>query len=633
MTSSPLRPGASVNEELEYYKKQYEQLETDLADFQASSKDLEEQLERDIENAEKNERKFREQVEKLNFEVEEWKTKHNASKKDANTAHNALQKEITSLREGKRSLEMRLRDVEVVNDDYERQARNTESSLEDMESKYNVAIERGVLLEEEVKNGDQEREALRIENQRLRDELGDLKVESEITLEKLRLAHQDIERLRSRKPSPLAVSSLREESPAASEASGITPESPTASTPPPKSDSASEIATPPSPPLSDAPAAANGKPETKTPVPKRRSFIADAGATPRPGAARTLPRHSRGPSLASTSSAAASDANKRPPTSTRPRLKSRTSVTQSDGLPRSESLYQMKNLRSRMQKIEERVHSARSKLPAPRNSLTPKNSPRTASAMSGADDLAVPSSITMRRSIRRGNSYLGSSTSQADSAAPSENGADSDSPSKQPDPNATIRRRESGLKRLSYGIPRPTSSASNHDRPPSALDRPTSAASTGRPSSRTSLAGYERPGSRTGARTPLSSATSTSALPARSRSSLGGSYVNATPRTHRTSASVSELRRAATENEGGGVDFSASVGPGSALPTPSGRRSGMGVHGGGTLKRVSGGLPQPKRASTGFGEREREKDKKMMPPPPGRGTGRERKMSDVGETY
>lgn len=620
MTSSPLRPGASVNEELEYYKKQYEQLETDLADFQASSKDLEEQLERDIETAEKNERKLKEQVEKLNFEVEEWKTKHNTSKKDANAAHNALQKEITSLREGKRGLEMKLRDVEVVNDDYERQARNTESSLEDLESKYNVAIERGVLLEEEVRSGEQEREALRIENQRLRDELGDLKVESEITLEKLRLAHQDIERLRSRKPSPLAVSSLRERSPT-SEASGITPESPTASTPPPKSDSASEVATPPSPPLSDAPVTANGKHEPKTPMPKRRSLLPDAGVTPRPGTARTLPRHSRGPSLVSTSSAAASDANKsmRPPTSTRPRLASRTSTMHSEGIPRSESLYQMKNLRSRMQKIEERVHSARSKLPAPRNSLTPKNSPRNASAASGAhgEDLAVPSSITMRRSIRRGNSYVGSSTSQADAPASDGNASASDSPSKPADPG-TVRRRESGLKRLSYGIPRPVSSASNHDRPGSALDRPPSAAASSRPASRTSFL-YERPASRTGARTPMSTTSaSASGLPSRSNSSMGGAYatVHGTPRTHRTSASVSELRRVATESEDGSA--------------PGRRTTGLGGPGG-SMKRMSGGLPQPKRASTGLFAGRLEEDKVKMPPPPP--MGRRRKMSDVGETY
>ncbi|KAI7120982.1 hypothetical protein KC352_g33007, partial [Hortaea werneckii] len=264
MTSSPLRPGASMEEELDYYKKQYEQLETDLADFQSSSKDLEEQLERDIETAERNEHKLKEQVQKLNYEVEEWKQKHKQAKTEANSAQNALQKEVTALREGRRQLELRLRDIEVVNDDYERQARNTESSLEDMESKYNVTIERGVMLEEEVKVGEKEREELRIEAQRLRDELGELKVENEITQEKLRKADRVIEKLRQRKPSPpLAVKELRPSqqrarSPTASEASGITPASPTASTPPPKSDSMTEASTPPSPPLSDAPAQANG---------------------------------------------------------------------------------------------------------------------------------------------------------------------------------------------------------------------------------------------------------------------------------------------------------------------------------------------------------------------------------------
>ena len=156
---------------MDYYKKQYEQLENDLADFQASSKELEEQLERDVEAAEKNERKLKEQIEKLKYEAEEWKSKHQQSKTEANSAQNALQKEITSMRETSRTMQLKLRDIEVVNDDYERQARNTESSLEDMESKYNVAIERGVLLEGELKTSEQEREALRIETQRLRDEL------------------------------------------------------------------------------------------------------------------------------------------------------------------------------------------------------------------------------------------------------------------------------------------------------------------------------------------------------------------------------------------------------------------------------------------------------------------------------
>ena len=639
MTSSPLRPGATLEEELDYYKKQYEQLETDLADFQASSKELEEQLERDIETAEKNERKLKEQVEKLNFEVDEWKGKCTKSKAESNAAHNKLEREVRELREGKRGLELKVRDLEVGNDEFEREKRNTESSLEDLESKYNVAIERGVLMEEELKNGEVERESLRIESQRLREELGDLKVESDITLEKLRLAQVDIERLRTRKPSPLAVESLRNRSPG-SEVSRVTPESPTASTPPPKSDSASEMATPPSPPLSDAPVATTSKADPKTPMPKRRSLIPDAGATPRP---RTIPpRHSRGPSVASSS--AASDAHKamRPP----PRV-TRPSAVREDVLPRSESLYQMKNLRSRMQKIEERVHSARSKLPATagRKSATPKNSP-LARPQLGAEDLAVPSSITMRRSIRRTGSHLGSQTSQLDLAQreASQVASDDNSPSKAvPDPSM-LKRRES---RLSYGIPRPSSSLSSHnERPSSSHERPGSAAASrpgsraslayDRPSSRASLA-YDRPSSRTsGIGIPNSNA-SEPGVPSRSGSALGGTgyaTVHGTPRSrmHRTSASVSELRRKANESDDASAGLNGMFAP-PARRTTMDRSKAGGIPAapvGGANKRMSGGLPQPKRVSGnlfGKDESEKERDRGMMPPPS------RRKMSDVGETY
>lgn len=51
-----------------------------------------------------------------------------------------------------------------------------------------MAIERGVLLDDEVKTGEQERESLRINNQRLRDELSELRIETEIVQERLRKA-------------------------------------------------------------------------------------------------------------------------------------------------------------------------------------------------------------------------------------------------------------------------------------------------------------------------------------------------------------------------------------------------------------------------------------------------------------
>jgi len=379
-------------------------------------------------------------------------------------------------------------------------------------------------MEEEIKTGEREREGLRVETQRLRDELGDLKVESEIRLEKLRRAEATIESLRSRKPSTLAVESLRTRSPG-SEVSVVTPTSPTASTPPPRSDSASDAPTPPSPPLSDAPA--NVKLETKTPVSaKRRSFVPDASATPRPSlyGARTLSRHTRGPSLAAGSISSVSDAKSAKPSW--PRTSFQPTV-----MARSESLNQMKSLRSRMQKIEERVHSARSKLPP---HSTPRSSPRTGSGAS------MPSSVTLRRTSKRPSAISASITSNTGSE----------------DSFPLSSRRESHVKRLSYGIPRPASTAPG-ERPPSSLasDRPSSTSSYQRPSSRI---GSARPGSRSGADTPLSGNFRDIPAPSttfthRPRSSIGGpSYgslhsstgpVSPHKSLHRSAQSISEHTR------------------------------------------------------------------------------------------
>ena len=531
------------------------------------------------------------------------------------------------MRESSRAMQLKLRDIEVVNDDYERQARNTESSLEDLESKYNVAIERSVILDEEMRIGEQERETLRIETQRLRDELGDLKVESEITHEKLRLADATIDRLRSRKPSPLAVETLRNRSPG-SEASGITASSPTMSTPPPKSDSTSDAHTPPSPPLSDAPL--HARLDSKPPLRTRRSFVPETSATPRPSlyGPRAVPRHNRGTSITS-SSTANSDAKAMLPPS-KPRLSSRPSFAP-DRLPRSDSLYQIKQLRGRMQKIEERVHSARSKLPAP-SVTTPRGSPRTASprTVSVAGEF-LPPSITMRRQSRATGSLA--SSVHGSSVVESQE-SDSD-----------FKRTDRQIKRLSFGIPRPVSAVgarpdperpqSALDRPPSALDRPKTG--TGRPPSRTSLApgSIARPPSRGTNHTLNSSflgSTASSrnqaaapAPPVRPRSSIGGTTYNALHlppprRQHRPSASVSELRRLAAETED------------PLLTSPTRRK---------TLERSGIALVAPAPAPAqpplrrqvsgmGFGTPKVGKGGEMRPPPSRRKTGA---AEDVGETY
>ena len=72
LTSSP--PSALGGEHsIAYYKLQYEQLEAELADFQASSRELETELEKDVEASEKRERQLQEKLEGLGYEVEEWK--------------------------------------------------------------------------------------------------------------------------------------------------------------------------------------------------------------------------------------------------------------------------------------------------------------------------------------------------------------------------------------------------------------------------------------------------------------------------------------------------------------------------------------------------------------------------------
>lgn len=614
MTSSPLRVGATLEQELRYYKKQYEQLEADLADFQASSKELEEQLERDVDVAEKNERKLKEQVEKLGFEVDEWKGKHKQSKIEANNAHNTLQKEITGMRESNRGLQMKLRDIEVSNDDYERQARNTNSSLEDLESKLNQSIERGVMLDEELKIGEQERESLRIECQRLRDEFSDLKVENEITSEKLRLAEETIDQLRAagRKPSAQAVENLRGRSPVGSDASGITRSSPTASTPPPKSASSasSEAQTPPSPPLSDV--VANGKIPPKTPLPaKRRSLIPDTSATPRASlhGPRAPPKHSKGPSVSSSTQSRSDTKAMKPPTSKPSRPTSQPSVKPVE-LPRSDSLYQIRGLIGRMQKIEERVQSARSKLPAPRDG-TPRSSPHATASQSNN----IPSSVTVRRSSKRPSV----TPNTVSSAVP---GGDETNHDKL----APFSRRDAHIKRLSYGLPRPSSSAS--ERPPSALgmERPPSAAAS-RPSSRASFASSSRPSSRLeGTRTAMSHRSDASSTP-RPSSSAGGNYATISgsrPRSslHRPSASVSELRRKAAESE----DTSVLYTPGAGHRTTVDRG---GLPQSGASRRQSGAVPPSSSAmkATSSSGRKSVHGGEMRPPPS------RRKMSDVGETY
>ena len=550
-------------------------------------------------------------------------TRYKQSKAEANTAQTTLQKEITTLRDTNRTLQLRLRDTEVSNDDFERQARNTTSSLEDLESKYNISIERGVMAEEEIKAGEQEREALRIETQRLRDELSDLKIEAEIRQDKLRRAEGVAERQRRLQPPPI-VSDLARPQSALSEMSPTTSaSSPTIATPPAKSASSevSETLTPPSPPVSEG-----SVPATITtpalPLVKSRLSMAGPNTTPRPAHQKNSshqPRHSRGPSVPLN--------NDRTPSFARRTTLNRTGLEQKGpSLPHSGSLHQIRGLRTKMTNLEERLKSARSKLPAP-TSTPPRASPRSGSV---AGQSFVPATVTMRSNKKRIGGSNASSVHTPTTERPASRLSSAYTPS--------VDRPSS---RLSFGIPQLSPTRDMHSSRPPSRDphnsRPSSRASLSSRQSISHLPGavsssISRPSSRqsnTSSQTPLGHhANSTSQSETRRpRSSIGGSY--ASTHGHGHSASVSRLSNYGTSFQHQEEEESGEV----LTPTPSRRTtigkgesasSIPGIASASTTKRYSG-LGSGRRISLGMGTAGMD-----MGPPERRGA---RKLSGVGETF
>ncbi|PQE14047.1 nuclear distribution nudE protein [Rutstroemia sp. NJR-2017a BBW] len=587
MSEPPSSPPLDPVDAIAYYKQQYEALESELAEFQASSQELEAELEKDVEAAERRERLLQEKVESLGFEVDEWKTKYKQSKNEANAAQNALQKEITELRDANRTMQLQLRDIEVQNDDIERQARNTFSSLEDVESKYNMSIERGVMMEEEIKIGEKERETLRIETQRLRDELSDLKVEAEIMQDKLR-----------KRQYPTISTDLTDltapNSPSFNGSPRSGASSPLITTPPDTksvstNDTISETPTPPSPPIvfykgysenarkpiQEQVKVANGELKYNTQAFRRSICI---------WGHRKLARSNTECQQQFTN--AKCDTSRHTPNKTK--SSSYSWSTQLD-LTHTYSKSDGTDAETR--------EEVRSKLPAP-VTTPPRPSPRTLSAMGGS---YMPSSVTMRNRKRTTGSTASASTTS------SMTGDDSSSSKHLP------RLSTSGISRLSFGA------VANRDGNDSRSSSQTSGNTFERPPSRSAA-------SRPGARTPMGHYSQSQIADARrARSSMGGSYADRHGEgRHTHSQSVSYIGL----DENKALNFSTPTrrgtlsGDGSTgIPTPSGlprRKSG------GTSLSTPHGLHR--RTSTSHGFRPGED-------PSSRPATRPRRLSGVGECY
>ena len=424
------------------------------------------------------------------------------------------------------------------------------------------------MLEAEIQVGEQEREALRIEAQRLRDELSDLRIEAEITQEKLRRL-ESVAESRQRPPQtlPAAVTPVGPQFAQTDTSPASTVSSPTRTTPPPPkstSTSVSETPTPPSPPASEASVAATPT-SMKLPTPKAEPRVASAELPRGSRSSRSSLRFQRPSRLAATnprSSLAQRPSMVSPKTAAAAVVSPSSSAhhhhhhhhhppstaPSRSGLPPSSSLRQIRGLIGQVQRLEQRVHSARSRLPGP----TPSASSRTSSPRGEAPVAArdMPSSITMRSHKKRsGVSNITRETFERDQETT-------------PLPARRISRISSGIP-AAYGTPR----AETTGRPASRADMASVGSIPYTPHATSATHGhghghqsmFSRPGSRasmSGARTPLGHhyTTSTSlAESRRPRSSMAGHYSS----LHGHSMSVS------------GIDESV-LGLGS--PTPSASR-------------------------------------------------------------
>ncbi|WOO81888.1 Nuclear distribution protein nudE 1 [Vanrija pseudolonga] len=177
-----------LTEEANYYRDKYRvaidllnETRNELDEFQLSSRELEQELEKELEATEAKQAELQQRIKRLDTERDEWKTKFINLQMMHSSTVSAMQREMDNLRSERDKTLIALRDLEMGNDELERNERVAVSSLLDMEIKYNRAIEEKTLLEQEAI----QRQELEEECQRLKDDVRDANNEIAILRDQL----------------------------------------------------------------------------------------------------------------------------------------------------------------------------------------------------------------------------------------------------------------------------------------------------------------------------------------------------------------------------------------------------------------------------------------------------------------
>lgn len=170
---SPQDEAAFYREQAVEYEAKWREAQLELEEFQASSRDLEAELETQLKQYEASNRELRAMVTRLQADNEGLQEKLQQSKQESSRHVLDLQTQLEEVTASREEMHNYIRELEQSNDDLERAKRATVASLEEFESKLNQAIERNAFLESEL----DEKEAMSFMVQRLKDEARDLKQE------------------------------------------------------------------------------------------------------------------------------------------------------------------------------------------------------------------------------------------------------------------------------------------------------------------------------------------------------------------------------------------------------------------------------------------------------------------------
>ncbi|KAI6005267.1 hypothetical protein F5J12DRAFT_743387 [Pisolithus orientalis] len=185
----------------------------ELDEFHTSSKELEEELIKEIERTEKAQQDLKVKISRVESDRDEWKSKFMSLQTTHNTTTTSLQRELDTLRQECQKLKVQLRELEMGNDDLERNERAVSSSLADIEAKYSRALEEKILLEHELLD----KAHLEEECQRLKDELRDAGVEISILQDQLAALQSKVSAPATESPASAAPSTSPQITPSSTE--------------------------------------------------------------------------------------------------------------------------------------------------------------------------------------------------------------------------------------------------------------------------------------------------------------------------------------------------------------------------------------------------------------------------------